>query len=389
MRILHVIHSIDPASGGPAEGLKQLSLIYHSGGHEVDVATLDPPEAVERYNFPAKVFGLGPSKGVYGYSPHAAPWLNEHVGAYDLVLLNCIWQYEVLAAYRALKKVNKPYAVFTHGMLDPYFKTAFPFKHVKKTLYWHLFLKDILNNANAVLFTCEEEKTLARQSFSGYRVREQVLSFGIFGPDIDLASASEEFFSRWPHLRGKRFAISMGRLHPKKGLDIVIEAFAKSLASYPDWELVIAGPDQVGQQALLQALAERLGVANRITWTGMISGSLKWGALAASDVFVLPSHQENFGIVVAEALACKLPVIISNKVNIWREIESYQAGLVCDDSIESTRSALNQWLLLTQSERAELRDRSLKCFDACFNYHVIAGRVLEVTESIAREKPRR
>ena len=85
MRILHVIHSIDPASGGPAEGLKQLSLIYHSGGHEVDVATLDPPEAVERYNFPAKVFGLGPSKGVYGYSPSAAPWLNEHVGAYDLV----------------------------------------------------------------------------------------------------------------------------------------------------------------------------------------------------------------------------------------------------------------------------------------------------------------
>jgi glycosyltransferase involved in cell wall biosynthesis len=181
----------------------------------------------------------------------------------------------------------------------------------------------------------------------------------------------------------------MGRFHPKKGLDILIEAFANSLASHPDWDLVIAGPDQVGQQAVLQALAERLGVANRITWTGMISGSLKWGALAASEVFVLPSHQENFGIVVAEALACKLPVIVSNKVNIWREIESYQAGLVCNDSMESTRSALNQWLLLTESDRAELRDRSLKCFDACFNYHVIAGRVLEVTESIAREKPRR
>lgn len=389
MRILHVIHSIDPASGGPAEALRQLSHIYRSGGHEVDVATLDPPEVVEQFNFPAKVFGLGPGKGVYGYSPRAAPWLIEHVGAYDLVLLNCIWQYDVLAAWRALKKVNKPYAVFTHGMLDPYFKTEFPLKHVKKAFYWHMFLKDILNNANAVLFTCEEEKLLARQSFSGYRVREQVIRFGIFGPDIDLASTSEDFLNKFPHLRGKRFAISMGRLHPKKGLDILIEAFAKSLANYPDWELVIAGPDQGGQQTVLQALAERLGVANRITWTGMISGSIKWGALATSEVFVLPSHQENFGIVVAEALACKLPVIISNKVNIWREIESYQAGFVCDDSIESTQSALNQWLLLTESERAKLRDRSLKCFDTCFNYHEIAGRVLEVTESIARQTPRR
>ena len=389
MRILQVIHSIDPASGGPAEALRHLSHIYRSGGHEVDVATLDLPEAVEEYNFPAKVFGLGPSKGVYGYSPHAATWLKEHVGVYDLVLLNCIWQYNVLGAYQALKKVNKPYAIFTHGMLDPYFKTAFPLKHLKKAFYWHMFLKDIMNNANAVLFTCEEEKLLARQSFSGYRVREKVMSFGIFGPDIDLATASEEFINRWPHLRGKRVAISMGRLHPKKGLDILIEAFSKSLASHPDWELVIAGPDQVGQQVVLQALAERLGVANKITWTGMITGSLKWGALAASEVFVLPSHQENFGIVVAEALACKLPVIISNKVNIWREIESYKAGLICDDSIESTQSVLNQWLLLTESERAKLRDRSLKCFNACFNYHVIAGRVLEVTESIAREKPRR
>ncbi len=120
----------------------------------------------------------------------------------------------------------------------------------------------------------------------------------------------------------------------------------------------------------------------------MISGSLKWGALTASEVFVLPSHQENSGIVVAEALACKLLVIISNKVNNWREIQSRQAGLICDDSVESTRSALNQWSELPESERAELRHRSLKCFDACFNYDVIAVKVLEVTESIARETRR-
>jgi glycosyltransferase involved in cell wall biosynthesis len=389
VRILHVINSIDPASGGPAEGLRQLSHIYHAGGHDVNIATLDAPDIVEGYNFPAPVFGLGPSKGIYGYTNRAVPWLKEHIPAFDIVFLNCIWQYNALAAYRVLAKVDIPYGVFTHGMLDPYFKKAFPLKHIKKSIYWHLFLQPVLANANAVLFTCEEEKILARQSFGRYKARERVLNYGIFGPDLDLANAAAEFLDKWPKLRGKRLAISMGRLHPKKGLDILIEAFAASLAQHPEWELVIAGPDQVGQQSALQALAAQLGVAEKITWTGMIGGELKWGALAASDVFVLPSHQENFGIVVAEALACKLPVILSDKVNIWREISSHQAGLVCQDSVASTKAALRQWASFSEDEVTTMRARAWKCFDDCFNYNMIAGKVLEVTETIVKEGRRK
>ena len=386
VRILHVISSIDPASGGPAEGLKQLSHIYNSGGHEVHVATLDSPEAVKRFSFPAPVIGLGPGAGIYGYTPRAVPWLKEHISSYDVVFINCIWQYNAIAAYRALEHTNTPYGVFTHGMLDPYFKRAFPLKHIKKSIYWHLFLQPVLKNADAVVFTCEEEKILARESFSRYKVRERVLNYGIFGPDLDLANASGEFLAKWPNLRGKRLAITMGRIHPKKGINILIEAFAKSLARNPEWELVIAGPDQVGQQAELQALASRFGVAERITWTGMIGNVLKWGALAASEVFVLPSHQENFGIVVAEALACKLPVIISDKVNIWREIKAIGAGLVCKDSVESAQRALNQWSSLTSEELAEMRDRCTECFDENFNYNMIATKVLDVTESVVRQK---
>jgi glycosyltransferase involved in cell wall biosynthesis len=389
VRILHVINSIDPASGGPAEGLRQLSHIYHAGGHDVHIATLDAPDIVEDYNFPAPVIGLGPSKGVYGYTPRAVPWLKEHIPTFDMVFLNCIWQYNALAAYRVLAKVDTPYGVFAHGMLDPYFKKAFPLKHIKKSIYWHLFLQPVLANANAVLFTCEEEKILARQSFGRYKARERVLNYGIFGPDLDLTNAAAEFLGKWPKLRGKRLAISMGRLHPKKGLDILIEAFAASLAQHPEWELVIAGPDQVGQQSALQALAVQLGVAERITWTGMIGGELKWGALAASDVFVIPSHQENFGIVVAEALACKLPVILSDKVNIWREISSHQAGLVCQDSVVSTKAALKQWASLSEDEVTTMRARAWKCFDDCFNYNMIAGKVLEVTETIVKEGRRK
>ena len=384
MKILHVIPSVNPATGGPAEGLKQLCHVYHMGGHEVEVASLDSPELIEQYNFPARVFALGPGWGLYGYSPRAAKWFKENLAHYDVVFINCIWQYNTLAAYRALAGTATPYAVFTHGMLDPYFKKRFPLKHIKKLIYWHLFLRRILSGANTVLFTCEEEKILARQSFPGYQVREAVVPYGIFSPECDMETAGEEFLTRWPVLRSKRLAITMGRIHPKKGTDILIRAFAATLAKDPAWHLVIAGPDQIGMQKSLEALAVRLGVAGRITWTGMLTGAAKWGALAVSEVFILPSHQENFGIVVAEATVCSLPVIISNKVNIWREVESYGAGLICEDTLEDTKRCLTNWQSLTGGEIADMRLRSRQCFDELFNYEVTARKALDIVQYVAQ-----
>src|SRR5208283_4294223 len=161
---------------------------------------------IGQYNFPARVFALGPGWGIYGYAPSAAKWFKENLARYDVVFINCIWQYNTLAAYRALAGMDTPYAVFTHGMLDPYFQRRFPFKHIKKLIYWRLFLRKILSDATTVLFTCEEEKILARHSFPGYRVRETVVPYGIFGPECDLVAAAEEFITRWPVLRGKRLA---------------------------------------------------------------------------------------------------------------------------------------------------------------------------------------
>jgi len=387
MKILHVIPSVNPADGGPVEGLKQLCDIYHHDGHEVDVASLDSPETISNYNFPTQVFGLGPGRGIYGYTPRAIPWFKANVFRYDVVVINCIWQYNTLAAFRGLAGTGIPYAVFTHGMLDPYFKRRFPLKHVKKLIYWHLILRRILKNAETVFFTCEEEKLLARQSFSRYQVRETVVPYGTFGPACDVEAAAQEFLERWPNLRGKRLAISLGRIHPKKGQDILIEAFARTLAKDPAWRLVIAGPDQIGMKKDLETLAARLGVTDQITWTGMLQGRAKWGAFAASEVFVLPSHQENFGVVVAEALACNLPVVISDKVNIWREIVSYWAGLVSADTLEGTENSLRRWSQLTTEEIAAARVRGRKCFDELFNYHTGSRKMLESIEMVARVNP--
>ena len=171
-----------------------------------------------------------------------------NLARFDVVFVNGVWNYNTLAAHQALAGTDVPWAIFTHGMLDPYFKQQYPLKHLKKALYWHTKLAKVFRDANAVLFTCEEEKLLARQSFSRYKVREQVVAYGTYGPNCDTAAASEEFLLRWPDLRGKRLAISLGRIHPKKGTDVLIESFAATLATDPAWHLAIVGPDQIGWQ---------------------------------------------------------------------------------------------------------------------------------------------
>jgi glycosyltransferase involved in cell wall biosynthesis len=229
---------------------------------------------------------------------------------------------------------------------------------------------------------------LARQSFSRYKVREAVVPFGTFGPSCDLSAAAEEFLAQWPDLRGRRVALSLGRIHPKKSTDILIQSFAATLERDPEWQLVIAGPDQIGWQKELEAMAADLGIANRVTWTGSLSGNMKWGAFSASEIFVLPSHQENFGIVVAEALACGLPVILSNKVNIWREIESYNAGFVGEDTVPATIATLERWSGLERNQIELLRANSRTCFTECFDYKATARKVLENVDEIARSTPR-
>jgi glycosyltransferase involved in cell wall biosynthesis len=146
----------------------------------------------------------------------------------------------------------------------------------------------------------------------------------------------------------------LSRIHEKKGCDLLIEAFARTADLDPNVQLVMAGPDQTGWATALKAQAERLGIADRITWTGMLQGDLKWGAFYASELFVLPSHQENFGIAVAEALGCGLPVLISNKVNIWREIEADGAGLVGNDDVRDTEHNLRRWLGMDAAARSHM-----------------------------------
>ncbi len=265
-RILHVIRSVNPRGGGPIEGVRQLARINGGDGHRIEVACLDAPDAPWLRGFELPCHALGPGRGSYGYSARLAPWLRAHRGEYDAVVVDGIWQYHALGTRRALRGTGTPYFVFTHGMLDPWFKRAYPFKHLKKWLYWPWGDYRVLRDAKAVLFTCEEERRLARQSFWLYRCRERVVGFGTGAPPDDAARQEAVFRSRFPETDGRHCLLFLGRIHEKKGVDFLLRAFAQTTADGgPCWHLVIAGPDDNDYGRAMRTLSGQLGIAGRVT----------------------------------------------------------------------------------------------------------------------------
>ena len=327
---------------------------------------MDSPDAFYLSQCHLPVYPLGPAICGYAYSGRFKPWLRANHSRYDAVIVNGIWQFHSFATWCTLRRSDTPYVVFTHGMLDPWFKKQYPVKHIKKWMYWPWGEYRVLRDAHAVLFTCEEERLLARSSFWFYRCNEVVVNLGTGGLKGDPRLDIRDFFCRFPELVGKRLVLFMGRLHPKKGCDLLLEAFAKVMVRHPEWHMVFAGPDQVGWRKRLIDRAQTLGLANRVTWTGMISGTLKWGALRAAEIFVLPSHQENFGVAVVEALAAGVPTLISSKVNIWREIKADEAGVVAEDTLQGTCKLLQTYVEMSAETKLAMRHRARRCFEQRF-----------------------
>ena len=378
MKILHILPSVNPTGGGPMEGVRNQGSYLIANGHKFEVLTLDDPKADFLNNYPLPVHAIGPVKGSYAYCSALVPWLEQHVNDYDRVIINGIWQYHSFGAWRVLRDRKVPYYVYTHGMLDPWFKKTYPLKHLKKWLYWPWADYRVLRDAKSVIFTCEEESILARKSFWLYKANEAVTSYGAAQPPAYSAELLTKFNKLFPALADKPFLLFLSRIHEKKGCDLLIKAFAKIASKAPDLQLAIAGPDQVGLKIELQALAKSLNISHRIHWLGMLTGDAKWGAFHASDIFILPSHQENFGIVVAEALGCGKPVLISNKVNIWREIEADKAGIVANDDLAGTEYLLTSWMSMNDDERRAMSENAISCFTNRFTVDAMANSFVKI-----------
>ncbi len=381
LKILQLVHTLDPSVGGVAASVLALSRGLARRGHKLDIVVLDDSASPWLADIALPIHALGAGLTSYRYSSKLLPWLKKQGGDYDRVIVNGIWQYLSFAAWRRYAGSSIPYYVFPHGMLDPWFKETFPLKHLKKWLYWPWAEYRVLRNAAAVIFTSEEERSQARKSFWLYRCREKVSPLGVEAPPIS-SNAKSEFLSRYPQLQNTRIFLFLGRLHPKKGCDMLLEAFAQ-MRSNDSISLILAGPDQVGWESDLRRQVTRLNLTNRIVFTGMLEGPMKQGAFASAEAFVLPSHQENFGISVVEALAARVPVLISNRVNIWPEIEADRAGYVESDDLAGTTRLLQRWIDTAPAEREMVRENARRCFEQRFEI----DRAVESLLQILNEPP--
>ena len=382
MRILHIVGSIDPAAGGPTEAIRML-VRYAPAGFSAELVTLNDPAEPFLKDLPFPVHALGGAQRRW-YSPRLLPWLRAHRHRFDGVIVHGLWEYTGLAARLAFAG-KLPYLVFAHGMLDPYFKRNFPRKHEKKWIYWLGAEYWVLRSAYRVLFTTALERDLAAQSFFLHRWRSMVVPLGTEPPPAPREQLLRAFAERCPELTGKRFLLFLGRIHPKKGCDLLVRAFAELAAQHPRLHLVMAGPDPTGWQQSLEAELTSPGLADRVHWPGMLRGEAKWGAFAAADAFILPSHQENFGIAAVEALASGKAILLAEPVNIAPDVERAGCALVEPDTPGGTRRLIERWLALPAEEHAAMGRRALTTFAQSYDMRRNTETILRLFETAPAE----
>ena len=378
LKILRIIATTNPEHGGPIEGLKRSAGMMRDWGHETEVVSTDDPAAPYLSDFPFAVHPMGPSRNRYGFTQRLTPWVAQNAARFDVAVVHGLWNYASIGAWRALRGSSLPYVLFTHGMMDPWFNSVQPLKRWAKQAYWLALQGHVLHDAKAVLFTSEEERRLARTAFVGPRYKERVVAYG--AADAPADAVGDDLATRLPALGTRKYLLFLSRIHPKKGCDLLVQAFAQVAKAHPDIDLVIAGPDQTGMRADLEKLAAEHGVGQRIHWPGMMQGAAKWSAFRGAEAFILPSHQENFGIVVAEAMACGTPALISDKVNIWREVEASGGGFVAPDTLEGTRNLLTRFLVLSPEQRQHMRTAARAAYEKHYSIEGAATDLLTVLE---------
>lgn len=387
MRILNYILSVDPAGGGVPEAVRQYCLAAQRVGDEFDVLTNQTPDDWTVAAWPGRVIAAGPlAWGGWHYAPGAVALLDAHVPSYDVVITHGIWRSNGLLTRNACLKHGVPYCVFLHGMLDPWFKQEYPRKHMVKWMFWPWSDYRVLRDAAAALYTAEEEAELARESFWLYKANPRITPLGIERPPTTTQASRAAFRAAYPELTDRRYLLFVSRIQEKKGTDVLIEAFANVARETPELLLAIGGFDRWNWTPFLKDLAARLGIADRIVWLGELSQEMKWAALRQAEAFTLSSHMENFGIAVAEAMACGTPVLITRKINIWREIERDGAGLVGEDTVPSFTEVLRRWIALDPARRRGSGERALRTFESRYQADVAYATLRTTLADLSRER---
>jgi glycosyltransferase involved in cell wall biosynthesis len=376
MKILHVIADLAREKGGPAQACIELARLMARCGHSVSIVTTDRglPSEYRR----AVPCGDGTGTVTVDSFPGNRPrfwgtsWamrrrLAAAIPAADVVHLHSLYLFHDWMAGAYCRRFATPYVVRPHGTLDPFMHRR---HRLRKTLMELLFQNSVLRNAAGLHYTTREEQDLARPH--ARNARGWVVPNGIdVSAYADLPQAAA-LRARYPQIGNRKVVLFFGRLNFKKGVDTTIAAFAALAREREDIFLLLAGPDGGLRKAAEQWVAEA-GLGNRTLFTGMVSGEDKRLVLGGSDIFVLPSQSENFGISVVEAAASGMPVIVSDRVNLWRDIEEAEAGLIAPPTPEAFTERL-RFLLDNPSAAAAMGKRGVELVARRFAWDALGDR---------------
>lgn len=328
-RVLHVTPYLDASAGGPPVVVERLVAAAADNGYDATILTsaeMTADNGAALHSTHADL-ALVQSQGAAFRGP-GRQIVNTAVAAADILHLHTMWSPLAGLAAREAGRRGIPYVLSPHGMLDPY---SFDQKRLKKQVYLALFERGTLKGTAKMLFTAEEERRLAAPLTGP--LPSSVVALGADRPPAPPETLRDEFLDLYPDLANRPRAVFMGRLHDKKRPASTLRAMDIIRRTRPDAMLLMVGSGEA--EAELRSLADELGLWDNLRFLGFLSGRSKWQALAAADLFLLPSRQENFAIALAEALHAGVPALLTKRVNIWEEVISAGAGALLDeDGIE-------------------------------------------------------
>ena len=388
MKILMVIPAVGNVYGGPTKIVLELAQAVGNLGHNVDIVTtpangstnLDVPlyKWINEKNYRIQYFNYWDIAD-YKISLSLTKWLFQHVTDYDLVHTNAVFSYPVLPAHWACQFHKVPYIMTPHGMLEPW---AMAYKAEKKRLYYDLLEKPALKKAAAIQITGSPEA----KSIKSYGIETPMIfvANGIHRNDCETLANPEVFYQEFPHTRNKTLIIFLARIDPKKGLDLLAKAFSQVYAQFPQSHVIIAGPDNTGFLPTVQNYFAEAGCLESVTFTGMLTGAIKYAALAAASVYVAPSYSEGFSMSVLEGMAAGLPCVITTGCNFPEAGLAKAAYIVKVDAKEIAQQLI--YCLKNPQLAKETGDRAHQLIMQQYTWERIALNLQNAYEAIVKQE---
>ncbi len=384
MKILIVIPFVGPIYGGLPKAVIELAQAVGNLGLSIDIVTtnangannLDVPlyTWISEKSYRIKYFSY---KNLLNYqiSLSLTQWLFQHITDYDLVHTNALFSCPILPAYWACYRHQIPYIITPHGMLEPW---ALSYKAWKKRLYYPLFEKPALQRASAIQMLASTEAENIRHL--DLKAPIVIVSNGIRIQDFKTLPNPELFYQNFPLTANKKLILFLGRIDSKKGLDLLAVAFAKVHSQFPETHLIVAGPDNTDFLPTAQNYFAEAGCLDAVNFTGMLTGSIKYAALAAASIYVAPSYSEGFSLSVLEGMASGLPCIITTACN-FPEAALAKAAYIININADELADALIQYLEHPQQAK-EMGVRARELVFEKYTWDVIATQMIQVYTTI-------